>query len=174
MNEKLRVTLASGFYTLGLILIEYFSGGVVTHYPLADDSLPGITNWWGMITIPLLAWITMTVIEKRKGQTDAITKNPFWLGGLIFGFSVGLLLEFRLEQILQFYIILPWVFALFLKIYRIETLLGFALGMLYTFGGVLPIAIGSILQLVGFILFWVIHYGTTWIFSKGHVNKGSN
>jgi hypothetical protein len=40
------------------------------------------------------------------------------------------------------------VFAFFFPIYRAECLLGFVLGMTYTFGGVLPIIIGTVLVLI--------------------------
>ncbi len=172
MNKKLQAVFGAALFTLALILLEHYNGGVVTHYPLADDSLPGITNWWGMLTIPSLTWIVLTIIEKRdrkdgSNETRRYSRNPYLLAGLIFGLSVGLLWEFRLEEILQYYIMLPWALALFLRVYLPESLLGFALGMLYTFGGVLPIGIGLILQIVGFLIYLIIHKGTLWVFSKG-------
>jgi hypothetical protein len=43
--------------------------------------------------------------------------------------------------------------ALFYPIYRAECLLGFVLGMTFTFGAVLPTGIGSILASIGFLTF---------------------
>ena len=41
-----------------------------------------------------------------------------------------------------------FVLALLLRVYRAECLLGFALGMTFTFGAVLPAVIGSIIALM--------------------------
>jgi hypothetical protein len=43
--------------------------------------------------------------------------------------------------------------ALFLLIYRSEYLLGFVLGMTYTFGAFLPAAIGLLVCLVSFVTY---------------------
>jgi hypothetical protein len=56
--------------------------------------------------------------------------------------------------------------ALFLPIYRAERLLGFVLAMTYTFGGVLPTVIGSVLITICFILNRVVREGVLWLLRK--------
>ena len=46
-----------------------------------------------------------------------------------------------------------FIIALFFPIYRAECLLGFVMGMTFTFGAVLPTGIGSIFALIGAVLF---------------------
>ncbi|MEQ8712622.1 MAG: hypothetical protein RIC80_06375 [Cyclobacteriaceae bacterium] len=171
LSIKLKAIIGTAAFTLALITFEHFDGGVITHYPLADDNLPGISNWWGMLTIPLLTWITFSFTGRRKNNDNSrppahLIKNPYLLGGLVFGAIVGLLWEIDQEAILQYFIMLPVLLALFAKVYLPESLLGFALGMLYTFGGVLPIGIGLVLQVIGFIIYVTFHRSALWVFAR--------
>ena len=52
-----------------------------------------------------------------------------------------------------------FLIALVVPIYRAEYLLGFVLGMAYTFGGVLPSVVGSILALVALLIHRYIRTG---------------
>lgn len=171
LSIKLKAVIGTAAFTLALITFEHFDGGVITHYPLADDNLPGISNWWGMLTIPLLTWITFSYTGRRNNKDNSRPpahsfKNPYLLGGLVFGVIVGLLWEIGQEEMLQYFILLPWLLALFVKVYLPQSLLGFALGMLYTFGGVLPIAIGLVLQVVGFLIYVIFHRLALWVFAR--------
>jgi hypothetical protein len=53
-GKKLTLIIVSVIPALALILWEYFNGGVATHYPGADSSNLGLSNWWGLLTIPTL------------------------------------------------------------------------------------------------------------------------
>lgn len=65
MNYKGQVILGAFIITSLFVLWEYSNGGVVTHHLLARPDLPGISNWWGLLTIPLLTWLTLTLIQRR-------------------------------------------------------------------------------------------------------------
>lgn len=142
-------------------LREHFSGGVITHYLLADDSMPGLSNWWGLLTVPLLALVVSVLLNKRLKKakdTDAGVKDSAlpikrFLGALCFGLVAGLLWELGQEPILQYYILLPVFVALFVRVHWPECMLGLVLGMLYTFGGILPILFSIVL----FILTWIVY-----------------
>ena len=56
--------------------------------------------------------------------------------------------------------------GLIFRIYRAECLLSFVLGMTYTFGPVLPIGVGSILVLVGSMLYLYLRAGILYAFSR--------
>jgi hypothetical protein len=47
--------------------------------------------------------------------------------------------------------------ALFFPIYRPAYLLGFIVGMIYTFGGILPIVAGGIMAIICYLLYILIH-----------------
>lgn len=176
MLTKQKTILIGGAALIALahILLEYFTGGVVTHYPLADANNPGISNWWGLITFPTLTWAALSLIEKRESKHD--TENAidgelplqkrYFLGGLVFGILMAGLWEIGQEDILQYLILLPFVFALGLRIYLPETTLGFVLGMAYTFGGVLPVIFAVIIQTIGFLIYTIFYRGGTWLLRR--------
>lgn len=170
-RNKLHITVGVAALALLHILVEYINGGVVTHYLLADSSNPGISNWWGLLTLPLLTWAVLQTIEIRNAKTSTKDgadgelglKKAYLAGGLCFGLSAALLWELGQEGILQYVILLPWVLSPFLRIYYPETTLGLVLGMTYTFGGVLPILFAAVIQAVGFLMYWVFNRGARWL-----------
>lgn len=64
--KKLTLIIVSVIPALALILWEYFNGGVATHYPGADSSNLGLSNWWGLLTIPTLTWAALSLIKRRR------------------------------------------------------------------------------------------------------------
>lgn len=167
----------TSFITLLVVLhlaSEFFRGGVVTHYPLADPSYPPLSNWWGLITLPVLTWALLTARQWQVSRAQDATHPPegillqknYLFSGLAFGLAMGLLWELGQEEILQYLILLPWVAALFTRIYLPETTLGFVLGMMYTFGGVLPIAFALVIQTIGYMIYKVINRGGIWLLAK--------
>ena len=61
---KPMLVFAAAILAALLIFWEYLNGGVVTHYPLADADNPGTSNWWGLLTFPLLTWAALIIAEK--------------------------------------------------------------------------------------------------------------
>ncbi len=170
LDYKIPISLGALALTFAMIIGEYFNGGVITHHLLADDNLPGISNWWGLVTIPLLTYVVITLIQRRKDS--ATTQNDSnrilyrFFGALFFGFLMSILWNFELVEIMQYLILLPVVIALFHPVYLPECLLGFVYGMLYTFGGILPILIGLVLTVLCFIAYKVIRGGILFLVSK--------
>jgi hypothetical protein len=64
VRNKPMLVFAAAILAALLIFWEYLNGGVVTHYPLADADNPGISNWWGLLTFPLLTWAALIIAEK--------------------------------------------------------------------------------------------------------------
>lgn len=162
ITNKLLITLGAFVLTFIFILWEYFNGGVVSHNLLAREDLPSFSNWLGLLTVPLLTWIVIVLIERRNTKKtkyeiekeERVTSvQTRFLVALLFGVAVSLLWKFDLRHILQYFILLPVVIAFFKPIYFPEYLLGFVIGMLFTFGGVLPIMIGSVLLIVCFVVY---------------------
>ncbi len=54
VNNKTQATISGFVFTSVFIFREYFNGGVVSHNLLAREDLPAISNWWGLLTVPLL------------------------------------------------------------------------------------------------------------------------
>ena len=160
-ENKLLLAIGAFIYTAVFTLREYLNDGVVTHHVFANEDLPGVSNWWGLATVPLLAWIVSSsirhrrsrkkvAIQERKEKDKRVLKR--FLAALVFGIIASILWELRLEQVLQYYILFPILIAFFKPVHLPEFLLGFTLGMIYSFGGILPIIIGIILMIICFLI----------------------
>ncbi len=87
--------------------------------------------------------------KSEKHETEVFKR---FLAALAFGILMSLLWEFNLGNFLQYLILFPIFIAFFKPVHLPECLMGFVLGMLFTFGGVLPILIGMILVVVCFLI----------------------
>ncbi len=159
LKYKFSASLFFGSLVLIHVLWEYFHGGVTSHHLLASEEMPAISNWWGLLSVPVLTWITLTRIEVRRknsslqgGEFSAQVFRGFF-GGLLFGLFLAMLWELGKADYMPYVLLLPLVLALVFPIHRAECLLGFVLGMTYTFGGVLPFLIALLLLLGGLIIY---------------------
>lgn len=136
---------------------EYTHGGVPAHHLLNNPELPAVSNWWGLLVIPLLVWFLVGRIQRRAAtlvqvgsrerfRTLAQTRFAvtfLWGGALSLAFSAG-------------HPAVTWIFfgafaaSLFVHAWRAEYVLGFALGMSFTFGAVLPVLVASTIAACSF------------------------
>lgn len=160
------VTVLAGIH----ILWEHYNGGVVTHHILASDDMPGISNWWELISIPLVTFILLTLIHKEyqknpsKQKLLSITKG--FIAGLCFGALISILWEFRFEHILQYLILFPVAVSLIKPVYLPQYVLGFILSMTFTFGGILPIGFAVILSAMSFIVWMIFSKAIPFLYQK--------
>ncbi len=165
-DKKPLIIIGTFILTSVFILLEHYNGGIITHHLLAREDLPGISNLWGLLSIPLLTWLSIALIGNRRNkisQTDGEKLKSFdkttwkgFLAALLFGISASLLWEFNFAHILQYFILLPVLIAFFKPVYMPQHLLGFVIGMLFTFGGILPILFGTVLLVLCFLVNKVI------------------
>lgn len=141
---------------------QYFHGGVPSHHLLARADLPAISNWWGGLVLPLMTWFLVGRVHRRL-VSQAGSSVRYALSGFIAALCFGVLLSvfFTLgdEQITGAMFESLFLIALVVPIYRAEYLLGFVLGMAYTFGGVLPSIIGSVMALITMVIYCYIRAG---------------
>lgn len=166
-KNKVFITLFSALLVFGHLLVEHFHGGVVTHYILQDDSLPGISNWWGLLTFPLATWVVLLRIEKRKNPSDKENKNVLYrlVSAIIFGIVVSYL--FSIESTGLDYLMLSlFALSLFIPLYFGEYLLGFTIGAMYVFGSNIPIIGGIVLIFILFVLYRVPRFIYMFVRSK--------
>lgn len=133
---------------------ETTHGGVPAHHLLNDAALPAISNWWDLLVVPLLVWFALGRIERRGamlmqlgGRERFITavwlrflSSMAWGGALALAFSAG-------HPAVSVFFLGAFVIAPLVHGYRAEYLLGFVLGMTFTFGAVLPLLAGSVIAL---------------------------
>ncbi|MBA3468132.1 MAG: hypothetical protein H0T53_00680 [Herpetosiphonaceae bacterium] len=136
---------------------EHFNGGVLSHHILNSSDLPAISNWWGLLALPVLTWILTGRVQRRvalqsAGSADAVTlpKQVIagLLGALLFGILLSVAFTNNYETIAATLFLGMFGLALLLPVYRAECVLGFVLGMTFTFGVVIPLVIGSVLAAI--------------------------
>ena len=137
--------LAVVFFAVCHLTWEYLNGGVVTHHLFMRADLPGLSNWWGLLILPLMVLLSATVIKKRISTKSNAKTLP---QSVLVGFF-GMLLVSTVQSI-AFVNGLPNVTmclalgvvisALFLPLYRMEYILGHVIGSTFVFGPAIPFA----------------------------------
>lgn len=132
---------------------EALHGGIVSHHLMQSADMPGMSNAWGLLILPALAaWAAGRLPRPGAAPRD-------WLP-VAFGFALPLLLGAALSQAFQmklqaltealFFGLL--LLALLLPAHRPQSLLGFVLGMSWTFGAVIPTLIGGVIAGLSWLL----------------------
>ena len=170
-KKRIYCTILVTVFIWALLLWDYFHGGVPSHHLLQNKDLPSFSNWWGGILLPLLTWFLLYRAQVRieKESTGSVVPNSFvayFLGALLFGIVLSVFFTLGNQDIPFYMLIGLLVLGFFLPLYRAECLLGFVIGMTFTFGGVLPILIGSILVLLCSVLYLVLRPVVLFAFSK--------
>lgn len=158
-KNRLLIMFGSIALVLGHLLFEHFHGGVVTHYVLQDDSLPGISNWWALLTFPLATWIVLLSIEKRKAPSpQKIDRGSTILyrlfSAVLFGVLVSYLFSIE-SSVLDYLMLSLFALSLFIPLYFGEYLLGFTIGTMFVFGANIPLIGGVVLILILFLLYTI-------------------
>ena len=140
---------------------EHSHGGVVSHHLLNRSDLPAISNWFGAILLPALTWFLTGRIQRRillpSGGNGSAAMFPVgiivgFLGSLILGVLLSVAFTNGHENVASYLFGSMLLAAVLLPVYRAECVLGFVLGMTFTFGAVLPTAIGSILAALSAVI----------------------
>ncbi len=162
--KKIRAIIVSivTFLIFGFLFWEHFHGGVTSHYILHQQDLPSVSNWWSGLLLPILTWFLLSRIEKRLNKQSLQTQqtnNPIrkvvliFLIGLVFGvlLSTSFTNEYKpfLDNVLYILIVLCFIIPVFYS----EFILGFILGMTYTFGALLPTIFILIIASLGFLIY---------------------
>ncbi|WP_020652400.1 hypothetical protein [Massilia niastensis] len=150
MRTKLTVTIAVAYALL--LAWQHFNGGVPAHHLLARADLPSISNWWGLVSLPLLAWLALGRIERRQEDADPSPAGGFTCA-LLFGALLAFFFAMGRGDMCEYLVQGLPLIALLYPVYRAECVLGFVLGMTHTFGPVLPIVAAAIFALGAYVLF---------------------
>ena len=139
--------LAVMVFVVGHLAWEYFNGGVVTHHILARADLPGISNWWALVILPLLTLLSAVLVKKRIVDETVSESDPRALPkSVIFGF-LGMLVVSIIQsvafitgysEVTKYLALGVFALALFLPLYRMECILGHVLGATFVFGPAIP------------------------------------
>jgi hypothetical protein len=170
MNKKLFFKVRLYFTAIVTLAIfsllswNYLHGGVPSHHILNDRNLPEISNWWGCLLLPILVWFLFYTLKKRVGVDDEnqkLQRFPVkiiyaFIGSLILGILLSVFFTLGYENFPAYILLVILVSGLFFPIYRAEYVLGFVIGMTFTFGAVLPTGVAIILALIGVFFYMCI------------------
>lgn len=132
------------------LIWEYSQGGVVSHHLLARKDMPAISNGWGLLVMPILAWLAVMGLSKRLRSNTSNSDEPAniviptsaWIGFiamLLYSAVQSIAFKLGLPQLTMYLAMGLLVAGLFLPIYRGECILGHVMGASWTFGPVIPL-----------------------------------
>jgi len=159
---QIYATLLVTIFIGATLIWDKFHGGVPYHHLLQRKDLPGISNWWGLMILPLLCWISFYKIQIRIEQLEKIGNKQTSLirncltgffSALVFGIVLAVafvngqtnFINYQVDCLLLLFFLVP--------LFRSEYILGFILGMTITFGAVLPTAFALIIAIPGVIIY---------------------
>ncbi|MCE7983338.1 MAG: hypothetical protein DYG89_19365 [Caldilinea sp. CFX5] len=142
---------------------EYTHGGVISHHFLARPDMPAISNWWGVLLLPALAWFLLGPILRRAqaegmGKAFPIPRGivASFVGSFFYALLLAVAFTLGYEEITGYLFLGIFLLALLLPIYRPEFVLGFIFGMTFTFGAVLPTIVSSVVAALSAALHFLV------------------
>lgn len=138
---------------------EALHGGIVTHHFMQRDDLPGLSNAWGLLILPALAaWAAGRLPRRQAPPRDWLPVALGFALPLLLGAALSLGFQLKLQALTEAVFFGLLLLALLLPAHRPESLLGFVLGMSWTFGAVLPLLVGGVIA----GLSWVLRGAARW------------
>lgn len=138
----LLLALLALIYVGVYLALEHFGGGVQRHHLLNRADLPAVSNWLGLVTLPLLGFV-LGLRARRLGRfTPAV-----WTGlvvSFLYGTALATGFKFGAEAFTQVLFFGLFALAVLAPVYRAECLAGFVAGMTVAFGAVLPFVIALV------------------------------
>ena len=142
------------------LTFEHFTVGVPSHHMLNRPDLPAISNWFGLVTLPLLGVVlglrVRALHAPRSWAGVPIPVLAAILGALVYGGAMGASFSLGAESITTAAFLGLFVCGIVLPVYRIEYILGFVAGMSVTFGGVLPLPVALVVATISFVVRYII------------------
>ncbi|WP_052750240.1 hypothetical protein [Arsukibacterium sp. MJ3] len=162
--EKLKyyVIAITILFVVGHLLWEHLNGGILGHHLMHHSDYPLISNWWGLLILPFLAWLSTVRIEKRvtlqSGDAPVRTKILRvvligFFGMLVLSLVQSLSFSIGYENVAIYLSLGLVVVGLFLPIYRAECIFGYVFGSIVFTGAVIPLI--GILVIAG--ISWFSH-----------------
>lgn len=156
LRTRIASTAAVAFAEWTFLAWQHFHGGVPSHHLLDRADMPAFSNWWGGLLLPAMTWFLLGRVQKRLAlQRDAAKRYACigFISALLFGVLLSIFFTLGNDQVTSGMFESLFAIALVVPIYRAEYLLGFVLGMAYTFGGVLPSIVGSVMAVITFLIY---------------------
>ncbi len=181
---QLRFILTSTISLLfGLLLLwQHLNGGVESHHLLHNPDLPAVSNWWGLLIVPVLTWVSLWLVYRRiqhssESEASRVEKQAIlgFSGALIFGMVMSLFFVLGHENPMLWMMLGAIATSFFFPLFRPEMTLGFFLGMVVTFGAVIPLILATILCVIFLVAYFLIRGGILKIYgaytTRNHLKR---
>lgn len=180
MNEqqakriRIYLTVAVLLAEIGHLAWEHFHGGIASHHFLNRADMPAVSNGWGLLLLPAISWFLGGIALRRSiataaaatinapgGQAEAagLARGVFvgFFAGLLFGASLAATFSLGYQDVTSILFFGMLLLALVFRVYRAECVLGFVLGMTFTFGAILPALVASVTAVISAVAHWVLY-----------------
>lgn len=171
MNEqqakriRIYLTVAVLLAEIGHLAWEHFHGGIASHHFLNRADMPAVSNGWGLLLLPAISWFLVGIALRRSiataaavtinapgGQAEAagLARGVFvgFFAGLLFGVSLAATFSLGYQDVTSIFFFGMLLLALVFRVYRAQCVLGFVLGMTFTFGAILPALVASVVAVI--------------------------
>lgn len=142
------------------LIYEYLTGGVLSHHLLNNPNLPAISNWFELITLPLLGVVfgqrVRTNPSKKRWAGIPVPMLTSLLGAIICGAMLAASFLFGASTITSAVLLVIFVCGLLFPVYRVEYILGFVAGMTLVIGGVLPLFFALVVAALSFVVRYIV------------------
>ena len=143
-------------FVAALLAHEHFNGGVRSHHLLDRADLPTISNWFGLVVLPVLGWLAdVRLRNQMTSSTRPGLPTGFVVGlvcSLLYGAALATSFAVGASTITSGLFLGLFLLAVALPVYRVECMLGFVVGMSFTFGSVLPALVAVVVAAVSFLV----------------------
>lgn len=162
LRTRIASTVAVAVAEWMFLAWQHLHGGVPSHHLLDRADMPAFSNGWGGVLLPAMTWFLLGRVQKRLAVQRAAAKRHALIGfagALLFGVLLSVFFTLGNDTMTSGMFESLFVVALLVPIYRAEYLLGFVLGMAYTFGGVLPSMVGSVMAMITMLIYRYVRAG---------------
>jgi hypothetical protein len=137
---------------------EYTHGGIQSHHLLNRQDLPAISNWWGLLLLPVLGWFASRAAARQVSAKDGTVVKVLaaFAGSLLLGAALSAAFAMGNEEVTSGLFFATLATGLVLRTYRAEYMFGFVLGMMFVFGAVLPALVASVAAAISAVVHLVI------------------
>ena len=180
MNEqqakriRIYLTVAVLLAEIGHLAWEHFHGGIASHHFLNRADMPAVSNGWGLLLLPAISWFLGGIALRRSiataaaatinapgGQAEAagLARGVFvgFFAELLFGASLAATFSLGYHDVTSILFFGMLLLALVFRVYRAECVLGFVLGMTFTFGAILPALVASVTAVISAVAHRVLY-----------------
>ncbi len=153
------LSIALALLAVGALLgWEAMHGGIGAHHLLADPSLPAISNAWGLLVVPGLAWLAALTVGRRARTDAGAVRGALWLcaGALLVGAALAAAFTLGPPGASDAIALGALAAGLVVRSYRAEAGVGFIVGMMAAVGPVLPLLFVAVAAAVSACAFFLL------------------